>query len=105
MNLAAHNLEFSDGCSNTELLSRNATLSSQLGSAHEQIADLIRKNSKLIKENTALSQRIEELERSATLDSTNSCKPPSSDGLRKPNGEKDKNKKKEKRQGQEKADK
>ena len=96
MNLTAHNLEFSDGCSNTELLSRNATLSSQLGSAHEQIADLIRKNSKLIKENTALSQRIEELERSATLDSTNSCKPPSIDGLRKPNGEKDKNKKKDK---------
>ena len=44
----------------------------------------------LTSQNTAYLQRINELERSATLDSNNSCKPPSSDGLRKPNGKKDK---------------
>ena len=46
----------------------------------------------LTSQNTAYLQRINELERSATLDSNNSCKPPSSDGLRKPNGKKDKDK-------------
>ena len=48
-------------------------------------------------------QRIEELERSATLDSTNSCKPPSSDGLRKSSGKKDKDKKKRTKSSREKS--
>ena len=52
-----------------------------------------KKNMDLTSQNTAYLQRINELERSATLDSNNSCKPPSSDGLRKPNGKKDKDKK------------
>ena len=51
-----------------------------------------KKNMDLTSQNTAYLQRINELERSATLDSNNSCKPPSSDGLRKPNGKKDKDK-------------
>ena len=41
MILAAHNPEFSDDCSITELLSRIGILSSQLGSANKQIVDLI----------------------------------------------------------------
>ena len=48
-------------------------------------------------------QRIKELERSAALDSTNSCKPPSSDGLRKSNGKKDKEKKKRTKSSREKS--
>ena len=36
------------------------------------------------KENAALSHRVEELERNAGLDSSNSGKPPSTDGLGKP---------------------
>ena len=112
MNLVAHNPEFSTGCSITELLSRVVAQASQLDSASKQIVDLISRlgNAKkqivslitqktemkkqFATEKTALLQRIEELERSAALDSTNSCKPPSSDGLRKPNGKKDKDKKK-----------
>ena len=114
MNLVAHNPEFSGGCSITELLSRVATqssqlvtankqivvltiqtvdLTSQLDNANKRIVDLTSQNTNLAKEKTALSQRIEELERSAALDSNNSCKPPSSDGLRKSNGKKDKDKK------------
>ena len=111
MNLFAHNPEFSDCCSITELLRRIATQSKQimdligkLGSAKTKIVALISQNTDLArqlaeeneqsaKEKTALSQRIEELERSAALDSTNSCKPPSSDGLGKSTGKKDKDKK------------
>ena len=107
MNLITHNPEFSTGCSITELLSRVTTLASQLDSARKRIVALTSENTDHIKqktemreqfakEKTALLQRIEELERSAALDSTNSCKPPSSDGLRKPNGKKDKNKKADK---------
>ena len=111
MNLVAHNPEFSGGCSITELLSRVATQSSQLVSANKQIVDLTgqldnaneqisdltrqlaEEKEQSAKEKTALSQRIDELERSATLDSNNSCKPPSSDGLRKSNGKKTKTRK------------
>ena len=114
INLFAHNPEFSDCCSITELLRRIATQSKQimdligkLGSAKTKIVALISQNTDLArqlaeekeqsaKEKTALSQRIEELERSASLDSTNSCKPPSSDGLGKSTGKKDKDKKEDK---------
>ena len=89
-------------------------LTNQLDSARKQIVALTSENTDhikqktemkkqfakekiaLIEENTACLQRIKELERSAVLDSTNSCKPPSSDGLRKPNGKKDKDKKADK---------
>ena len=89
-------------------------LINQLGSARKRIVALISENTDhikqktemreqfakektaLVEENTACLQRIKELERSAALDSTNSCKPPSSDGLRKPNGKKDKNQKADK---------
>ena len=116
MNLAVHNPEFSDGYSIIQLLSRVlsrvTTQANQIVDLTSQNTDLISQNADLTKqivdltkektetkeqfttEKTALLQRIEELERSATLDSTNSCKPPSSDGLRKSNGKKDKDKKK-----------
>ena len=99
MNLAVHNPEFSDGYSITELLiwvttqaNQIVTQASQLVSKNKQIVDLTSQNADLTKqivdltkkktetkeqfttEKTALLQRIEELERSATLDSTNSCK-------------------------------
>ena len=41
-------------------------------------------NAQLRDENTALKQRVSDLERSANLNSRNSSKPPSSDGLKKP---------------------
>ena len=128
MNLAVHNPEFSDGYSITELLiwvttqaNQIVTQASQLVSKDKQIVDLTSQNADLTKqivdltkkkteikeqfttEKTALLQRIEELERSATLDSTNSCKPPSSDGLRKSSGKKDKDKKKRTKSSREKS--
>ena len=65
--------------------------------AKKQITTMTSQIMDLTSQNTAYLQRINELERSATLDSNNSCKPPSSDGLRKPNGKKDKDKKDKKR--------
>ena len=128
MNLAAHNPEFSDGCSITELLSRITTQASQLANRDKKIVDLTSQNVDLTNQNadltkqivdltkqkteieeqfttekTALLQCIEKLERSAALDSTNSCKPPSSDGLRKSNGKKDKDKKKRTKSSREKS--
>ena len=128
MNLAVHNPEFSDGYSITELLiwvttqaNQIVTQASQLVSKDKQIVDLTSQNADLTEqivdltkkktetkeqfttEKTALLQRIEELERSATLDSTNSCKPPSSDGLRKSSGKKDKDKKKRTKSSREKS--
>ena len=128
MNLAVHNPEFSDGYSITELLiwvttqaNQIVIQASQLVSKDKQIVDLTSQNADLTKqivdltkkktetkeqfttEKTALLQRIEELERSATLDSTNSCKPPSSDGLRKSSGKKDKDKKKRTKSSREKS--
>ena len=114
MNIAAHNPKFLNGLSITRLLSRIAILTSQLDSAKKQITTMTsqimdltnrcnsadKKNMDLTSQNTAYLQRINELERSATLDSNNSCKPPSSDGLRKPNGKKDKDKIKTRKSGQ-----
>ena len=92
MNIAAHNPKFLNGLSITRLLSRIAILTSQLDGAKKQITTMTSQIMDLTSQNTAYLQRINELERSATLDSNNSCKPPSSDGLRKPNGKKDKDK-------------
>ena len=75
------------------LTSENTDHIKQKTEMREQFA---KEKTALVEENTAYLQRIKELERSAALDSTNSCKPPSSDGLRKPNGKKDKNKKADK---------
>ena len=88
MNIAAHNPKFLNGLSITRLLSRIAILTSQLDGAKKQITTMTSQIMDLTSQNTAYLQRINELERSATLDSNNSCKPPSSDGLRKPNGKK-----------------
>ena len=50
----------------------------------EQNSLLADQNAQLLKENTALVQRVSKLERSVGLNSGNSSKPPSSDGLTKP---------------------
>ena len=88
MNIAAHNPKFLNGLSIARLLSRIAILTSQFDGAKKQITTMTSQIMDLTSQNTAYLQRINELERSATLDSNNSCKPPSSDGLRKPNGKK-----------------
>ena len=106
MNLAAHNPEFSDGCSITELLSRIATQNSQFVRRDKRSVNLTSQNTDVIKktteneaqfatEKTALLQCIEKLKQNVTLDSSNNCKPPSSDRLRKSSG---KNKDKKNRQ-------
>ena len=101
MNLAVHNPEFSDGYSIIQLLSRVlsrvTTQANHIVDLTSQNADLTKQIVDLTSQNTAFSQRINELERSAALDSTNSCKPPSSDGLRKSSGKKDKDKDKDKK--------
>jgi len=51
------------------------------------IAELRAQNARLLAQNTALVARIAELERQLGLDSSNSGKPPSSDGLKKKNKE------------------
>ena len=50
----------------------------------EQNSPLANQNAQLQKKNTALVQRVSKLERSEGLNSGNSSKPPSSDGLAKP---------------------
>ena len=53
-------------------------------------AALVRENDALEQENTTLRERVAELERSAALDSTTSSRPPTSDGLRKKSGPREK---------------
>ena len=62
---------------NSQLIKQNSQLTEQLSLVTEQ-------KDRLQEENAALAQRISKLERSKGLNSGNSSKPPSSDGLKKP---------------------
>jgi transposase len=64
------------------------------------IEDLVKIIDELKKENTFLKERIDTLERRLNLNSQNSSKPPSSDGLRKPNPKSSREKGKNKSGGQ-----
>ena len=66
-----------------QLSEQNLQISEQLSLITEQNAQLQEDNTRLQEENTVLGQRVSDLERSVGLDSSNSSKPPSSDGLRK----------------------
>ena len=72
MNIAAHNPKFLNGLSITRLLSRIAILTSQLDGAKKQITTMTSQIMDLTSQNTAYLQRINELERSATLDGSDS---------------------------------
>ena len=66
MNLAAHNPEFSDGCSITELLSRITTQASQLASRDKKIVDLTSQNVDLTNQNADLTKQIVDLTKQKT---------------------------------------
>ena len=62
---------------------KKAQISEQLSLITDQNAQLQEDNTRLQEENTVLGQRVSDLERSVGLNSSNSSKPPSGDGLRK----------------------
>ena len=66
------------------IMGQVANLTEKLFLANKEIALSKEKITQLQEENTALKQRVSDLERSANLNSRNSSKPPSSDGLKKP---------------------
>ncbi len=73
------------------LAEQNAALRTKIERLEEQIADITEQNAQLFKQNVelekankTLAQRVEDLERRLGLNSSNSGKPPSSDGLSKP---------------------
>ena len=68
---------------NSQVTEQNSQLSEQLSLVTEQSA-------RLQEENTALVQRVSDLERSVGLNSGNSSKPPSSDGLKRPSAKENK---------------
>lgn len=66
------------------LAAQNASLQEQFEQLKRQNAQLMEQNKRLQQENAALVQRVSDLERRLGLNSRNSGKPPSSDGLAKP---------------------
>ena len=69
---------------NSKLSAENSQVTEQNSQLSEQLSLVTEQNARLQEENTALVQRVSDLERSVGLNSGNSSKPPSSDGLKKP---------------------
>ena len=69
---------------NSQLSEQNSQLTEQNSQLSEQLSLVTEQNARLQEENTALVQRVSDLERSVGLNSGNSSKPPSSDGLKEP---------------------
>ncbi len=68
---------------NAQLKKDIQSLDQSLQQIKIQFVELKNSNAELKKENYILKEKIKELEYSENLDSTNSSKPPSSDGLKK----------------------
>ena len=75
---------------NSRLTEKNSQLTEQNSQLSEQLSLVTEQNARLQKENTALVQRVSDLERSVCLNSGNSSKPPSSEGLEKPSAKENK---------------
>ena len=75
---------------NSQLSEQSSQLTEQNFQISEQLSLAIELNARLQEENTALVQRVSDLERSVGLNSGNSSKPPSSDGLKKPSAKENK---------------
>ena len=73
-----------------KLNEKNSLLTEQNSQLSEQHSLVTEQNARLQEENTALVQRVSDLERSVGLNSGNSSKPPSSDGLKKPSAKENK---------------
>ena len=73
-----------------KLTEQNSQLTEQNSQLTEQTSQVTEQNARLQEENTALVQRVSDLERSVGLNSGNSSKPPSSDGLKKPSAKENK---------------
>ena len=87
--LSERNSQLSDQSSqlteqNFKLSAENSQVTEQNSQLSEQLSLVTEQNARLQEENTALVQRVSDLERSVGLNSGNSSKPPSSDGLKKP---------------------
>ena len=68
----------------SQLTEQNFQFSAENSQLSEQLSLVTEQNARLQEENTALVQRVSDLERSVGLNSGNSSKPPSNDGLKKP---------------------
>ena len=75
---------------NSQLTEQNSQLSADNSQLSEQLSLVTEQNARLQEENTALVQRVSDLERSVGLNSGNSSKPPSIDGLKKPSAKENK---------------
>ena len=69
---------------NSQLTEQKSQVTEQNSQLSEQLSLVTEQNARLQEDNTALVQRVSDLERSVGLNSGNSSKPPSSDGLKKP---------------------
>ena len=74
----------------SQLTEQNSLLTERNSQLSEQHSLVTEQNARLQEENTALVQRVSDLQRSVGLNSGNSSKPPSSDGLKKPSAKENK---------------